>query len=366
MSITTPQPTLETTHLEIGLHVRDDERYIAPSGALLRPLPDDLHEPAALVALYRGLVRNRAFDEKAGALQRTGRLGTYASSLGQEAVFVGAASAMRADDIFVQSFREHGANLWRGAAPQEMFLYWGGDERGNSFAKAPGDLPICVPVASHSAHAAGIAFALQLRKEPRAVLCVFGDGATSKGDFYESINFAGVWNLPVVYVVNNNRWAISVPLHKQTAAGTIAQKALAAGIAGERVDGNDVVAVHDACARALATARSGGGATLIEAVTYRLGDHTTSDDAARYRNDDEVKPHWEEEPVRRLRAYLSANAGWTSADEEALLRDTKAEMDAAADAYLAVPAQPPSTIFDYTYATLPVELQHQKETAKLS
>lgn len=353
----------QTGHLEIGFRVRDNGRYIAPDGRLVRQLPDDLNDPATLIALYRALVRTRAFDEKAGALQRTGRLGTYGWSLGVEAVFVGAASAMRKDDVLVPSFREHGAYLWRGADPKELFLYWGGDERGNSFANDPVDFPYSVPVASHTAHATGAALAFKLRKEPRVAVAVFGDGGTSKGDFYESINFAGVWKLPVVFLVNNNQWAISVPRKRQTASETLAQKAIAAGVPGEIVDGNDVTAVHDVCAKALERARSGRGATLIEAFTYRLSDHTTADDAKRYRSDDEVKPHWDEEPVKRLRLYLTSIGKWTKEDEEHLLRETKAEMDTAADAYLATPAQPVSTMFDYTYATLPADLLRQKEAA---
>jgi len=360
MATTTP---VSESHIEIGFRVRDNGRYIAQDGKLLRPLPTDLQDPAKLIELYRAIVRTRVFDEKCGALQRTGRLGTYGWSTGQEAVFVGAASAMRKDDVLVPSFREHGAYLWRGAEPRELFLYWGGDERGNSFANDSVDFPYSVPVASHSAHATGVALAFKLRKQPRAALAIFGDGATSKGDFYESINFAGVWKLPVVYVVNNNQWAISVPRKKQTASETIAQKAISVGIPGEIVDGNDVVAVHDVCTKALANARNGGGATLIEAVTYRLSDHTTADDAKRYRSDDEVKPHWDEEPIKRMRLYLTSIGKWTKDDEEHLIRDTKAEMDAAADAYLATPPQDISTIFDYTYATLPEDLRRQKEAA---
>lgn len=361
--ITSPTPQTESSHQEMSFRIRDNTHYIAPDGKLVRPLPAEFADPTAIVNLYRAIMRARAFDEKAGALQRTGRLGTYASTLGQEAVAVGATSAMRADDVFVPSFREHAGQLYRGATPQEIFLYWIGDERGNSFAKSPGDLPNCVPVGSHSAHATGIALAFKLRKQPRAVVAIFGDGATSKGDVAESLNFAGVWKLPVVFVINNNQWAISVPRHKQSAAETLAQKAVAAGIAGERVDGNDVIAVHAACADALERARSGGGATVIEAVTYRLGDHTTADDASRYRSDTEVTPHWEEEPVRRLQAYLISIGKWSKDDQDHLLHETKAEMDAAADAFLATPPQTPATIFDYTYATLPADLQRQKETA---
>jgi pyruvate dehydrogenase E1 component alpha subunit len=337
-------------------------RYLDPAGQLVQPLPADA-DAATLTALYRALVRTRTFDAKAVALQRTGRLGTYASSIGQEAVSVGTAGAMRPDDVLVPSFREHGGQLWRGATPTELFLYWGGDERGNYFAKAPHDFPNCVPVGSQAPHAAGVALAIKLRKEPRAVVCVFGDGATSKGDVYEAMNLAGVWVLPVVFVISNNQWAISVPLKQQTASQTLAQKAIAAGIPGEQVDGNDVIAVRAVVGAALDRARRGEGARLVEALTYRLGDHTTSDDASRYRKDSDVTPRWREEPVRRLHQYLTAAGLWSKDDEDNLLKQVNAEIDAAADAYLATPAPDPSVIFDYTYATLPADLLAQKQAA---
>ena len=337
-------------------------RYLDAAGKLAQALPKDLDE-ATLMALYRALVRTRTFDAKAVALQRTDRLGTYASSIGQEAVSVGAASAMRPDDVFVPSFREHGGQLWRGATPTELFLYWGGDERGNYFAKAPNDFPNCIPVGSHAPHAAGVALALKLRKEPRAAVCVFGDGATSKGDVYEAMNFAGVWKLPVVFVISNNRWAISVPLKQQSAAQTLAQKAVAAGIPGEQVDGNDVIAVRAVVGAALERARKGEGAHVVEALTYRLGDHTTADDASRYRKDADVTPHWREEPIKRLHLYLTTAGFWTKNDDDDLLKQVNAEIDAAAEAYLAAPPQDPSVMFDYTYATLPPDLQAQKQAA---
>jgi 2-oxoisovalerate dehydrogenase E1 component alpha subunit len=338
-------------------------RYLDASGKLISALPPNAGDPSILTALYRALVRTRAFDAKAIALQRTGRLGTYASSIGQEAVSVGIASAMRADDVFVPSFREHGGQLWRGATPTELFQYWGGDERGNSFAKAPHDFPNCVPVGSHAPHAAGVAMAIKLRKEPRAVVCVFGDGATSKGDVYEAMNFAGTWGLPVLFVISNNQWAISVPLNQQSAAQTLAQKAIAAGLPGEQVDGNDVIAVRAVTAAALERARVGGGPAVIEAITYRLGDHTTSDDASRYRKDADVSPHWQREPVRRLHQYL-VNAGlWSKDQDDRLLKEVGAEIDAAAEAYLASSVADPSIIFDYTYEKLPADLLAQKQTA---
>ena len=338
----------------------DFTRYLDPAGKLVQELPKDAQDPATLTSLFRALVRTRAFDAKAVALQRTGRLGTYASSIGQEAVSVGAASAMRPDDVLVPSFREHGGQLWRGATPVELFLYWGGDERGNYFAKAPHDFPNCVPVGSHALHAAGVALAVKLRKEPRAVVCIFGDGATSKGDVYEAMNFAGAWKLPVIFLVCNNQWAISVPRTLQSAAQTLAQKAIAVGIPGEQVDGNDVIAVRAVVGAALERARMGQGPFVVEALTYRLGDHTTSDDASRYRRDDEVTPHWQEEPIKRLQQYLTTAGLWTRADEDKLLNEINAEIETAADAYLATPAQDPSVMFDYTYAQLPADLAAQK------
>jgi 2-oxoisovalerate dehydrogenase E1 component alpha subunit len=338
-------------------------RFLDPKGNALRPLPDFAKERAELVALYRAMVMARRFDAKAVALQRTGRLGTFASALGQEAVPVGIASAMLTEDVLLPSFREHGAQLWRGVSPVELFLYWGGDERGSDFAKAREDFPVCVPVGTHAPHAVGVALAFKLRCQKRVAVCVFGDGATSKGDVAEALNTAGVWQLPVVFVINNNRWAISVPLAQQTAAETLAQKAIAAGIEGEQVDGNDVIAVREAVSRALGKARSGGGPHLIEALTYRLGDHTTADDASRYRNGSEVSARWAEEPIARLRNYLVAEGMWGKADEEQLLAEITLTIERAAEAYLATPPQSPEAIFDFTYATLPRDLADQRQAA---
>jgi pyruvate dehydrogenase E1 component alpha subunit len=309
------------------------------------------------------MVLARAFDAKAVALQRTGRLGTFPSALGQEAVAVGIAAAMRESDVFLPSFREHGAQLWRGVSLVELFLFWGGDERGSDFAEAREDFPICVPVGTHVPHAVGVALAFKLRREERVAVCAFGDGATSKGDVAEALNIAGVWRLPLVFVINNNHWAISVPVTQQTAAETLAQKAIAAGIEGEQVDGNDVIAVREAVSRAVAKARAGGGPHLIEALTYRLSDHTTADDARRYRRDSDVSPHWAEDPITRLRNYLVGRGIWAKADEEGLLAEVSAAVDSAAGTYLATPPQEPGTIFDFAYETLPKDLAEQRRVA---
>jgi 2-oxoisovalerate dehydrogenase E1 component alpha subunit len=216
-------------------------------------------------------------------------------------------------------------------------------------------------VGSQAPHAAGVAFAFKLRKEPRLAVCLFGDGATSKGDLWEAMNFAGVQKLPVVFVANNNQWAISVPLRLQTASETIAQKAIAAGFVGEQVDGNDVIAVRAAAEAAIAAARAGEGPRLIEALTYRLGDHTTADDAGRYRPPEEVQAHWKEEPIARLRAYLVSQNAWTKAQEEALASECQARVDAAVEHYLVTAPQPPVTMFDHLYAELPEAYAKQRE-----
>jgi pyruvate dehydrogenase E1 component alpha subunit len=338
-------------------------RFLDPAGEPAGALPAFARDPAALIPLYRAMVLTRAFDAKAVALQRTGQLGTYASSLGQEAIGVAVGSAMRAEDVLLPSYREYGAQLWRGVRMEDLLLYWGGDERGNDFAGPRRDFPICVPVGSHACHAVGVAAAMKLKREARVAVCVLGDGATSKGDFYESLNLAGVWRLPVVFVVNNNQWAISVPRARQTAAETLAQKAIAAGIPGEQVDGNDVIAVRHAVAQALDRARAGQGATLIEALTYRLCDHTTADDASRYRPEEEVSRHWAEEPIARLRSYLVQRGAWNKADEEALIADCHEKVEAAVAAYQATPPQPPEAMFDTLYATLPPALAAQRREA---
>ena len=338
-------------------------RFLDPKGNPVRPLPDFAADRGELVALYRAMVLARRFDAKAVALQRTGRLGTFASALGQEAVPVGVASAMQAEDVLLPSFREHGAQLWRGVSPVELFLFWGGDERGSDFAAAREDFPVSVPVGTHAPHAAGVALAFKLRREKRVAVCIIGDGATSKGDVAEALNMAGVWHLPVVFAINNNQWAISLPLAQQTAAETLAQKAVAAGIEGEQVDGNDVIAVREITGRAIAKARAGGGPHLIEALTYRLGDHTTADDASRYRSGSEVSARWAEEPIARLRNYLAGAGMWAKTDEERLLAEISLAIERAAEAYLATPAQGPEAMFDFTFEKLPKDLAEQRQTA---
>ncbi len=338
-------------------------RYLEPDGTAHEPLPEFARDPDRLIPLYRAMQLTRAFDTKAIALQRTGKLGTFASALGQEAIGVGVASAMRIEDVFLPSYRDHAAQFVRGVTLAESLLYWGGDERGSAFAGPRDDFPICVPIATQVCHAAGAAYAFKLRAEARVAVCVLGDGATSKGDFYEAMNFAALWQAPLVMVVNNNQWAISVPRTRQSAARTLAQKAIAAGIEGRQVDGNDIVAVHDAAARAIEKARDGGGPTLIEALTYRLGDHTTADDATRYRDAAAVEEQWAFEPIARLRNHLLARDAWSREREEQLLHEIGAEIDAAVEHYLATPLPTTEAMFEHLHARLPAALAAQRAEA---
>ncbi len=327
--------------------------YIAPDGTVVRELPSFAGDRNLIVSMCRGMALARAFDLKAVSLQRTGRLGTYATSLGQEAVAVGLASAMRPEDVLLPSYRDNAALLWRGVTMEEILLFWGGDERGSRWSGPIQDFPFCIPVGSQAPHAAGVAYAFKYRKQARVAVCILGDGATSKGDVWEAMNFAGVCKLPVVFVVNNNQWAISVPLKRQTASQTLAQKAVAAGFPGEQVDGNDVIAVRAATDAAIASARTGEGPCLIEAVTYRLGDHTTADDASRYRSTEEVQQRWKEEPIVRLRNYLASRMNWSKEEEEKISSECEKKIDATIERYLAIGPRPPETMFDHLYARLP-------------
>jgi 2-oxoisovalerate dehydrogenase E1 component alpha subunit len=338
--------------------------YLAPDGTVLRSLPGFASDTELLISLLRAMALLRAFDLKAVALQRTGRLGTYPVSLGQEAVSVGIASAMKEQDVLFPSYRDTGALIWRGVKMEEILLYWGGDERGSRSSGPAHDFPICVPVGSQAPHAAGVGYAFKLRKEPSVAVCLCGDGATSKGDLWEAMNFAAVWQLPVVFVVTNNQWAISVPLKLQTASETLAQKAIAAGFEGEQVDGNDAIAVRAAADAALTAARAGKGPRLIEAVTYRLGDHTTADDAARYRAAEEVRARWKEEPIARLRSYLVTKKAWGKENEEQLAAYCKECVEAAAARYLAMSQRPPESMFDHLYAELPRAYAGQRDEVK--
>jgi 2-oxoisovalerate dehydrogenase E1 component alpha subunit len=337
---------------------------LAGDGSLCGPLPAFASDTQLLRQLYRAMVRARVFDTKAVNLQRTGKLGTYPSCLGHEATHVAVGSAMRAEDVLFTVYREIGAKFWRGVDMLDVLLYWGGDERGTNYRQSPQDFPFCVPIGSQMPQAAGAALAMQIRGEQRCVLVFIGDGGTSQGAFYEALNLAGARKLPLVCVIVNNRWAISVPVSAQTAAQTLAQKAIAAGIPALQVDGNDVLIVRDSVAEALERARGGGGPSVIEALTYRLSDHTTSDDATRYRSAQEVEAAQRLEPLARTRAFLESRGLWDEQAELALRRECGEAVDAAVKQYLATPKQSTDTMFDYLYAQLPAALRAQREDAR--
>src|SRR5262245_1078866 len=317
--------------------------------------PDDLK------ALYRAMLLGRRLDERMVRLQRQGRIGTFAPIKGQEASQLGSVFALRPQDWMVPSFRETAAMAWRGWPIEKLLLFFAGCLEGGCPAPDQHDLPVAIPVATQLPHAVGLAYAAQYRGDDVVVMAFFGDGATSEGDFHEALNFAGVWHVPVVFVCQNNPWASSVPLKKQTHSRTIAQKALAYGLPGIQVDGNDVLAVYAAAREAVERARAGQGPTLIECVTYRLGVHTTADDPTKYRSEAEVAMWEQKDPLTRFCAYLEKR----NLLEEGLEQAVDEEMAEAIDRLESAPPADPLTMFDHVYADLPPHLQTQPDDLAL-
>lgn len=342
----------------------DYYQFLSQDGRLISddvpPLAHDFNE---LTRLYKLMVKTRTFDKKAIALQRTGKLGTYASCLGHESVHTAIGSAMREEDCFAPMYREYGAQFCRGVKMSDVLLYWGGDERGNDFSGPAHDFAWCVPIATQCLHAAGAALAYKLRGEERVAVTVVGDGGSSKGDFLEAINAASAFELPMVLVIVNNQWAISVPRAKQNTAKTLAQKGIAGGLGAIQVDGNDLIASRWAMEQAIEQARKGQGATVVELITYRLSDHTTADDATRYRDSEEVDEAWKREPISRLRTYLTDQGHWNDDDEAALIKEASAEVDQAVATYMEAGSPGIESMFDYMYAELPHDLAEQRARA---
>lgn len=335
-------------------------RYLDSEGLLKYELPAALRERAQIVRLYRTMVLTRLFDRATINLQRTGALGTYPSNEGQEAIGAGAGMAMQDSDVLVPYYRDVALQILRGVRLEEILLYWGGDERGMCYQDQAQDFPVSVPIATQCCHAVGAAYAIKYRRQNRAVLTTCGDGATSKGDFYESINVAGVMHLPVVFLVNNNHWAISVPLQKQTAARSIAEKGIAAGIPGVQVDGNDPIAMFQVVEHALEQAREKQQPCLIEAISYRLGDHTTADDASRYRDQQQLEDARRLEPLIRFKQWLQAEQNWSDEEEQALYANCDKQVKSAIEIYNSMPHQSPGEFFDHMYAEPTFELKQQK------
>lgn len=344
-------------------------QFLDADGRLVegQQIPALARDLKALTDLYRLMVLTRVFDKKAVALQRTGKLGTYASCLGHEAAHAAIGAAMREEDCFAPMYREYAAQFYRGVKMTEVLLYWGGDERGNNFSGPKHDFPWCVPIATQCLHAAGAALSYKLRGQPRVAVTVVGDGGTSKGDFLEAINAASAWKLPLVLVIVNNQWAISVPRSKQNTARTLAQKGIGGGLPSIQVDGNDIIACRWVMDKAIAAAREGKGASVIEMVTYRLSDHTTADDARRYRSQEEVDKAWKREPIPRLRAYLSDQGAWDAVKEEELLTECADRVSQAVDEYLDLienDPQPVNAMFEYMFRNLPHHLEEQRAYAE--
>jgi pyruvate dehydrogenase E1 component alpha subunit len=338
-------------------------QFLDPQGKPSKDIPALAKDTDKLLDMYRIMTETRVFDTKAINLQRTGKLGTYASCLGHEATHVGIGIAMQEADVLAPSYREYGALFARGVTMAEILLYWGGDERGSDYAGPRNDFPFCVPIATQCLHAAGAGMAFQHRGDKHCAVAINGDGGTSEGAFYEAMNIAGARSLPVVFMVVNNKWAISVPIEMQTATKTLAQKAVAAGIPGIQVDGNDIIAVRHWVERALERGRRGEGPTLIEAVTYRLSDHTTADDSSRYRKKEEVEIAWTVEPLIRIRSYLTDLGVWTDDKEKVLLEERAAKVDDAVQTYLNTPKPSVESMFDYMYEELPEFLEEQRDHA---
>lgn len=318
-----------------------------------------------LKQLYRLLVLTRAFDNIALQLQREGRIGTYASVRGQEAQ-VGSAFAMKPNDWMFPSFREHGVFITRGTPLKLLFTHWGGSEEGNRLPEDQHNMTVSIPVGTHLLHAVGAGWAAKLKGDSAASVVYFGDGATSEGDFHEALNFAGVFQTPTVFICQNNQWAISIPRSKQTRAETLAQKAIAYGIQGIQVDGNDVLAQYVAAKKALDDARAGKGPTFIECITYRMGAHTTADDPTRYRTEEELKEWEKKDPITRFQIYLKKKGAWTKEFEKETQEQAEKEVLNAVKEYEAQPKPEPTEMFKYVYSQMTPNLIEQLEELKES
>ncbi|MFQ5429461.1 MAG: pyruvate dehydrogenase (acetyl-transferring) E1 component subunit alpha [Phycisphaerae bacterium] len=331
---------------------------LSPDGSVDADLEPAI-EASDLRRLFRQMLLSRRYDERMLRLQRQGRIGTYGPALGQEAASLGPAFAMREDDWFIPSFREPAGMLYRGWPIDKLILWWGGHEFGASPPEGLRDLPICVPVSSQVQYAAGIAWGCRLRKEDTAAVAFVGDGGTSEGDFHEGLNCAAVFRAPLVLIIQNNQWAISLPRAKQSASATLAQKAIAYGIDAIQADGNDILAMIVATREALDKARAGGGPTLIEAVTYRLGVHTTADDPKRYRSDEEVEKWKPRDPLTRFWKYLKNKGVLDEKARDLIEEEVTAEIAAAverAEKYEPDVIEP----FRHCFAEMPASLRAQQ------
>jgi pyruvate dehydrogenase E1 component alpha subunit len=347
------------------INIPDKVEYLSilnEKGELDASLEPDIPEETHL-KLHRSILLGRKFDERLLNLQRQGRIGTFAPISGQEATQLGAVALLRPSDWMVPAFRETAAEIWRGRSLESVIIYFNGYSEGAEIPQDLNNLPISVPVGSQILHAVGLGWAAKYRQTDDVAMTFFGDGATSEGDFHEGLNFAGVFQAPVIFICQNNHWAISIPVAKQTRSKTLAQKALAYGMPGIQVDGNDILAVYAAAKEAVDRARAGQGPTLIECVTYRMAVHTTADDPKRYRTEEEVEKWRERDPIVRYQKYL-VDKGLLSEDkiagiESEVLEEIQAAVDGAEEQMKAL--GDPLDMFEHAYARMPAYLKEQKE-----
>ncbi|MDX1744718.1 MAG: pyruvate dehydrogenase (acetyl-transferring) E1 component subunit alpha [Halobacteriales archaeon] len=336
-------------------------QVLAPDGTIDETIAPDVSDDQ-LYALYRGMKRARRFDERSISLQRRGELGTYAPSIGQEAAQVASALALRDDDWVVPAFREQGVALLRGTPMDRLLLYAMGMEEGAEIPANDHAMPPSIPVGSQALHATGIGWANALADNDEAVISYFGDGATSQGDVYEALNIAGVFESQVVFLCQNNQYAISTPRSGQTRAETLAQKAVAAGIAGVQVDGNDPLGVYLVTRAALDRARE-GAPTLVEALTYRRSMHTTSDDPSRYRTAEEEAEWARKDPIDRLETYLRTRGVLDDGDIDTIEEEFERDFDVAFEkATAARDGLDPADMFRYAFDGMPPAIERQFES----
>jgi pyruvate dehydrogenase E1 component alpha subunit len=338
-------------------------QMMKPDGTLWPEAKAPLNDQETF-ALYKKMLFIRLADQRALMLQRQGRLGTYAPIWGQEACQIGSAYVLQKGDWVFPAFREIGAALMMGIPLKTFLLYWMGNEEGSRSPEGINVLPVSIPVGTHPLHAVGVAWAGKLKGDKIVTVAYFGDGATSKGDFHEAMNFAGVFKTPTIFFCQNNQFAISVPRKIQTASQTIAQKAIAYGMDGIQVDGNDLFAVYAATKEAVEKARAGRGPTLIEGVTYRFGPHTTADDPTKYRKDQEIEPWKPLDPMIRLRLYFKEKGLWNEEVEQKLTEEAQKEIDQVVKDAEAVSGPGVQEIFKYVFAEMTPQLKEQLEYLK--
>jgi pyruvate dehydrogenase E1 component alpha subunit len=335
-------------------------QVLDPRGVCDEAVRPDLSDEE-LRKLYRQMVLSRLIDRKGFSLQRQGRIGTYPQFEGQEAAQVGSAYALRKEDWLVPSYRDGAAMLVHGFPLGKFFMYLMGNEEGNRMPDDVHCLPFAIVVGSQPMHAVGLAWAAKIRRESSVALAYFGDGATSQGDVHEAMNFASVFQVPCIFFCQNNQFAISMPRCRQSATKTLAQRAIGYGMPGIVVDGNDLLAVYAVTKEAAERARAGGGPAMIEALTYRLGAHTTSDDPTRYREDAEVAEWRKKDPIERFRRFLEARGLWTKDWEDALRQEASAEVEAAVEAAEKLPPPEPDELFRYMFHELTPQLRGQSQ-----